>query len=181
MVFQVFLLILLPKYSICKFQNKERSCHLLQPLWTKLFPFWIDVIFQEFTETVQRQIHVHVSKDFTQSCRSFILFLAGYIPVCAFPRQQLSSVLQTEVFEIFWLLLQCSRVFHHLGFCAVSVGSSLPAFYTLTLHKILEDKKPKLFDITCYCLKNVVDFQCPLRVLYNHLDDFRSKTEGFFS
>lgn len=64
----------------------------------------------------------------------------------------------------------------------MSVGSSLPAFYTLTLHNILEDKKKsKLFDITCYCLKNVVDFQCQLRVLYNHFDDFRSKTEGFFS
>lgn len=72
------------------------------------------------------------------------------------------------------------EVFHDLGFWAVSVGSSLPAFYALMLHKILEDKKPKLFDITCYCLKNVVDFQCQLRVLYSHFDDFQSETEGFF-
>lgn len=63
----------------------------------------------------------------------------------------------------------------------MSVGSLLLAFYTLMLHKILENKKPKLFDITCYCLKNIVDFQCQLRVLDDHFYDFRSKTEGFFS
>jgi hypothetical protein len=93
----------------------------------------------------------------------------------------LLSVTSRNILNIFGSCCSVVEDFHHLGFCAVSVGSSLPAFYALTLHKIFEDKEPKLFDITPYCLKNLVDFQCQLRVLYDHIDDFRSKTEGFSS
>ena len=89
---------------------------------------------------------MHVPKDFTHPSRSFILFLAGYIPICASQVSSFPQCCKQRYLKYFWPLLQCSRV-HHLGFCTVSVGSSLPAFYTLMLHKILEDKKPKLFDI----------------------------------
>jgi hypothetical protein len=93
---------------------------LLWSLWTKLFPFRIDVIFQEFTETVQRQIQVHVPKDFTHSSRSFILFLARYIPICASQVSSSPQCYKQRYLKYFWLLLQCSRGLSSSGFlCSV--------------------------------------------------------------
>ena len=50
----------------------------------------------------------------------------------------LLSVTSRSILNIFGSCCSVVEIFHHLGFCAVSADSSLPAFYALTLHKIFE-------------------------------------------